>query len=107
MKLFRYEDKVYSTCEISPSGAETYSTTPVRLELEEYEVVKQTQCGFWIDWAFSKKWVSNAGKKRYAYPTKELALKSFRFRKERQISIHQKIIKRAIQALRLADSIIT
>lgn len=103
MKLFRYEDRVYSTCEISPSGSERYGTTPVRLECHEFEVIKETPCGFWIDWIFSKKWVSKTSRKRFAYPTKEQAKASFRIRKERQIQIHQTIINRANEALALLN----
>lgn len=102
MKLYRYEDRVYSTCEIDPGGGEHYGATPVRLECLEFEVVSETKCGFWIIWPFEKKWVSNKSKKRFAYPTKEMALHSFRIRKRRQISIYTNRLHRAQEALALA-----
>ncbi len=52
-----------------------------------FSLIKETPCGYWIDVYGAKKWVSKNGKKRYAYPTRELAWESYRKRKEKQVSI--------------------
>jgi hypothetical protein len=62
--------------------------------LEEFVVVKQTPCGSWIQpynacpW-MRPKFVLDSGKKRFAYPTKELAIDSYIIRKNKQIGIIQ------------------
>lgn len=67
-------------------------TTGVRVHLQEYTLIKETPCGYWIKpvWDYNddyKKWVSKTGRKRIAYPTQEEALTSFMARKRRQIEI--------------------
>jgi len=61
------------------------------LKALEYKVVKETQCGYWIvpcKYAYDKpKFVLKVARKRYAYPTKELALESYIKRKKHQIAI--------------------
>jgi len=66
-----------------------------RVCLYEYNLQKETPCGWWIslnangflDFGEKPRWVSKTARKRYAYPAKEEALKSFKFRKIRQIKI--------------------
>lgn len=106
-KLYRYEDRVYSTCSIDPGGGEHYGTTPVKVELSEFEVKKETPCGFWIGCGFSKKWVSKTSRKRFAHPSRELALDSFKKRKTVQLRIYEARAKRAREALGLAANITT
>lgn len=54
----------------------------------EYQVIGDTPCGVWISLGGEiKKWVSLYTKKKYACPTPEEALVSFRARKKRQIGI--------------------
>lgn len=103
MNLYRYDDMVYSTCSISVSGCETYGTTPVQLELREYSVIKETKCGWWISYAFGKKWVAKGGGKRFAYHSISLALESFIIRKNRQIGIFETRLSRARTALAMAE----
>lgn len=70
--LYRYKDK----------GGEIY--------LEEFRVYKNTPKGYWIKtYPLLPKltFVLDIGRKRYAYPTLELAKESFLARKTRQIII--------------------
>jgi len=67
-------------------------TTGVRVHLQEYTLIKETPCGYWIKpvWDYDdyhKKWVSKTARKRFAYPTQEEAITSFMARKRRQIQI--------------------
>lgn len=101
--VYRYEDRVYSTCSIDAGGWESYGTTPVRLELLEYEILKETPCGYWISSGFSKRWIEKR-RGHFAFTTKAQALESFKMRKYRQIGIHEARIARAREALRLATS---
>jgi hypothetical protein len=91
--LYRFDDMHY--------------TTGVRVEGRKFRVIKETPCGYWIklfDCFDDKKWVSKGGKKRYAYPTEEEALTSFKARKRRQIQILENQLTRARAALRMANS---
>ena len=81
MKLYRYDRG------LSWGGR-------IKIDLSEYSVIKETPCGYWIPrYSTSyyrddeKRWVSNCTRKRFAYPTKEEALKSFVARKNRQVKI--------------------
>jgi hypothetical protein len=57
------------------------------LDLQEYDVVKETDKGYWINLCFGihKKWVSKDGKRRFAYPTKYQAMQNFIKRTEKRI----------------------
>ena len=103
MKLYRYEDAVYSTVSIDVAGGEHYGTTPVKLECHEFDVISETKCGYWIDYAFSKKWVSRKSKKRFAYPSKQAAIESLIIRKKVQFRILSHRVSRAQDALYLAE----
>lgn len=81
MELYRYERR----------SADYFQP---RISLEEFEVLSETPKGYWIniyhffnDRKMGMKWVSKTGKKRFAYPTKEEALESFRARTSRCIKI--------------------
>lgn len=83
---------------------------------DEYEVIKETRCGYWIadypqkdpdkaikdKWTWTK-WVSKGGKKRYAYPTKEEALESFIIRKHRQVGHARRHLDFAEKSLKQAE----
>jgi hypothetical protein len=91
--LYRFDDMHY--------------TTGVRVEKRKFKVIKETPCGYWIklfDCFDDKKWVSKTGKKRYAYPTEEEALTSFKARKRRQIEILESQLTRARVALQAVRS---
>lgn len=91
--------------------AVTYYENGPRVDLEEFDMIKETQCGWWIIQAgtyddYGKKWVSKTAKKRYAYPTKEEALIGFKARKERQISILKARLSGAEHELDIANDIV-
>jgi len=52
-------------------------------------LIKETPCGYWIydDWVYKKRWVSGTSTRRFAYPTREEALVSYKFRKVSQLKI--------------------
>lgn len=54
------------------------------LNLSQYNVIKETSHGYWIDWAPKKKWVSKSGKVRFAYPTRKEAMNHFIKRTEKR-----------------------
>jgi len=58
------------------------------VQCDEFEVLKETPKGYWIDTPFElkrKRWVSKTGFKRYAYTTKDPAADSFIARRKKQI----------------------
>ena len=100
MKFYRYIEVSYE------SG--------VQLDVKEYKLVRETPKGYWIIddlWHYDeesvetyKKWVSKTARKRWAYPTIEEALTSFKARKNRQIRILTHQLKGAKVALKLAEN---
>ncbi len=76
----------------------------VRPYLRQYTVIKETECGWWfmIPYSSKKKWVSKSGRKRFAYPTRELALNSYIIRKRRQIAHGEWTVKKAKRFLDVA-----
>lgn len=102
MKLYRFDDMTYSTVSISVSGNETYGSTPVQLELREFDVISETPCGYWISYEFTKKWVRKRG--RFAQESIEDARKDFLRRKRIQIRIFTKRLQRAQEATWLAEN---
>jgi len=70
-----------------------FENSPVfnyKLKHLEFEVIKETECGVWIRavlFSDVRRFVLDDARKRYAYPTKKLALESFVCRKKSQIKI--------------------
>lgn len=93
MKFYRYEAVQYAV--IGDDGEYTSSSIPnPKLELREYDLLKETPKGYWIGYgslSYSKynwkKWVSKTSKKKFAYLTAEEALINFIKRTERRIGI--------------------
>jgi len=85
MKLFRYD-----YC----NWYEEY-TSADHLNLSDFEVIRETNKGFWIVVNGKEKFVLSGEGKRFAYVNIELALKSYIKRKKRQIQISKHQIKRA------------
>jgi len=99
-KLFRYVDNL--CYEVFVSGTE--------LELKEFLIIKETPKGNWIreHGMYGKpKFVLKGEGKRFAHETKELALKSFIFRKKSQIRINKEMMKRAKHSLSIAENTLT
>lgn len=96
MKFYRYEAVEYASTDIDGEYISPTYPNP-KLELRDYEVIKETSKGYWIshfpykdlsNWKYLwKKWVSKTSKKKYAYPTKEEALINYIKRTERRIKI--------------------
>jgi len=59
--------------------------------LETFKLVEETDKGYWITHLYwdKPKWVSKTSCKRYAYPTKDEAMYSFKQRKYRQRKLLQ------------------
>lgn len=90
----------------------------VRLYLESFRIVKHTPKGYWIgtdymiegygfdksgEYQGSKKWVSKVSRKRYAYPTKDEALRAYIMRTARYASILQARLDHALGGLKLGN----
>ena len=58
-----------------------YEGEPSNIYCRQYAIRKRTEKGVWIMVAYQKKFVLNKAKKKFAYPTKEEAFKSFAIRK--------------------------
>lgn len=59
----------------------------VNFFMDEFNLVKETKCGYWIDHYDKKKWIGKWSKKRFAYPTQREAINGFKYRKKKQIEI--------------------
>ena len=76
------------------------------VDFVEYKIQKHTDKGFWIDLYWNKKrWVSNSGRKRFAYPTKELALESFIKRTTKALTYSKANVKKAEGFLKAAKKL--
>ena len=122
MKLYRYEGRTISQGYMDEFDNWHSAGSKVVLNLNELEVLKETEKGYWIESSrlqSSKKmtrfnfigqeyevyvtFVLKGDGKRYAYPSKEAALHSFKKRKERQILILSSQLKYAKVALEFAQ----
>ena len=105
-KAYRYEDHLYGS---GDGSFEDPYRSFVRVELSEYEVVKETPKGYWVAYdSFSgtpRHFVRRDARKHFALLTKEEALESFKKRKERQIRLLKSRLDRAEQALSQAQRI--
>jgi len=72
----------------------------VHIYIYRFKIIKETEKGFWIDHELGdKKWVNKTARKRYAYPTIDEAVVSFRARRERMIVLSRHKIEYAQLAL--------
>jgi len=96
MKFYKYERQDhYYTDEYSDYAYYSYTS----IELKTFDLIKETPKGYWIRDLFEKRWVSKTARKRFAYPTKEQALKSLCRRTEVYKNILTSRIKRLNNAL--------
>jgi hypothetical protein len=81
---------------------------PTRTNLSKYKVLRRTPKGAWIEdlgGLFSdRRFVLLSARKRFAAPTVEEAIESYKARKARQIKILNGQIRRAEEALRYLDT---
>jgi hypothetical protein len=101
--LYRYEEeRYYSSLD---DALHTLTGYNLKVVLREFPVIKFTPKGAWIEkWGPpGKQWIQFGTFKKFACLTKEEALESFRARKRKQVKILQAQLKRAEEALRLAE----
>lgn len=95
---YRYEDKTYAPFYVDYYGIECNAEPILKVRLITYEVLRTTPKGVWLcDWR--KRFVLRGSHKRFACPTIEEAKESFIARKQKQIVIHQAVVRRAKKAL--------
>lgn len=85
-----------------------YAESTLRLKIDRYHIKRKTPCGVWIDTGYSsEKFILTKARKKWACPTEEEAIESFKFRKRRQVKILKAQLERAQQALNTieADSV--
>lgn len=81
------------------------TTYGVNVYCYEYEVIKQTPKGVWIETLVgNKRFVKTEARKRFACPTKEEALESFKARKTRQARILKAQLRNVEMALDIANN---
>lgn len=86
-KLYRYKEVYYSRC--VDYEMERFSTE-IKIELVEYEIVKETDKSYQItQFGYIKKWIRKNSKKQFASKTKKEAWEHFKKRKESQKRIIQ------------------
>lgn len=98
MKHYRYQSQI---------TYHEYLPADVKIKLIEFESVKETKFGYWIiekslliyyerKQSFAKPaFVLKQSKKRYAYPTKEEALNSFKARNKKRITYLKRDLRHA------------
>jgi len=97
-------------------------TTETRVQETIFYLVKETPCGWWVhpdkhhkdkkenpdhlffDHEEKPRWIGKNNRKKFAYPTREGALKGFMARKRRQIAILSSRLRQAETALKIAHS---
>lgn len=75
------------------------------LTIREFYVMSETPKGWWINVDGKKTWISKTAKKRYAYPTREEALESFRCRKTAFVKHAQNMLEVAKTDLKIAGTL--
>lgn len=95
-ELYRYEAKA------EYGGWEGERLDGVRIVLRTLPVRRATPCGVWVwdKYKHKERWVSLTGRKRYAYPDKELAMDSFKIRNRWRIGY----LKRDLQHAEMAKA---
>lgn len=89
LKFFRYEWKEYVEHDFDGELIRPKSPNP-RLELITFDLIGETEKGYWIgnkNIPHLKKWVSKTSKSRFAYPTREEAIKNFITRTKSRVEI--------------------
>jgi len=96
-KYYRVEEQWYGGSTFD--SILTSTNGRLKLVMREYPVKRETPCGVWIDLKYGdEKFILNEARKKWACPTQEDALESFKARKYRQIKILAKQLSRAKQA---------
>ena len=104
VQFYRYECQEYASHDYNGELIASPHPNP-KLELRTYDLLKETEKGYWIGYqGFSlKKWIPKKSKRRYAYPTKEEALTNFITRTKRRVNILQRQIECCQISISLAE----
>ena len=86
-----------------------YSREP-EIRQRVFHLVKETPKGYWIKenifWEKEKRWIPKVSRKRYAYPIKIEALRSYIARKKRQIRILKNDLYFAEEGVKIATKLL-
>jgi len=107
VKFYRYKEVLWSSGDFDDHGDWNYLPPNITVSETQFNLIKETNCGYWIQREMGdKKWVSKTSRKRYAYPSKEEALKGFVARKFRQISILTAQLGNAKSAMAIGENLL-
>lgn len=98
-----------------------YEDWTFQIIADRYAVIKRTEKGVWVVPFYShfyvshdklfvpsyvkRRWVANEGRKRFCHETLEMAMKSFRHRKEKQVRILKYQLLEATKGLKISTAI--
>lgn len=115
---YRYEETWYAPG-VDEDGSIIRGSSSVTIHLYRYRVIKHTRCGVWIDRypVFSSlpvppglkpnrkdhRFINERARKRYAWPSKELAMSSYLARKARHLKILKAQARRVSHLFELID----
>jgi len=89
MQFYRYEYIEHASLGFDGDYYIPFIPNP-KLILRTYELIKETEKGYWIgNNMIYKKWIPKVSKSRFAYPDKNDAKKNFEMRTRRRIKILQ------------------
>jgi hypothetical protein len=99
-EFYRYEAVQYSPTDYDGEYYSSVIPNP-KIELRTFNLLKETLKGYWVGYGSLSegslrgqgRWVSKTAKKRYAYPTKEEALKNFTKRTEKRLKIAEETVR--------------
>lgn len=77
---------------------------PTRTNLEAFRVIRHTPKGVWIEHGLGVCFVNLSWRKKFALPTAEEAIESYRARKRRELSIYAARARRINEALAYLDT---
>lgn len=100
-KLYRYVE-TYEPLEPSlcfNSNSNNHIEYSVKIHLQEFDVLRETKCGVWIESNGIEKFVNLNKHKKFALETKEEAMESFILRKKAQVRILSTQLKKTQEAL--------
>lgn len=105
MNWYRFKDVLYASTEIDITGEPVVGAPgTLKVELLEYEVIKTTPKGVWLNVYGERRFVRTDARKRFACPTVEEAKASFVARKKAQIRIYRSRLRDAELALDLIST---
>ena len=99
---YRYASRIESCGYFDADGDWVGSRSEIKVvvRLEVFREIRKTPKGAWIEVPFhGKKFVLDHGRKRYAWPTQELAWESFVARKQKQIRLLSRQVAAAEAAI--------